>query len=63
MDVDANDEDEDEEAKMARLMGFSSLTTTKGKHVPGNKEAGTVDVVKVRTWRQYMNRQACARFV
>ena len=57
MDVDPNVEDEDEEAKMARMMGFSALTTTKGKHVSGNDEAGTVDVVKVRTWRQYMNRR------
>jgi hypothetical protein len=63
MDVDSNVDDEDEEAKMARLMGFSSLTTTKGKHVAGNNEAGTVDVVKVRTWRQYMNRQAQAQFI
>ncbi|KAI9610502.1 hypothetical protein H4Q26_006644 [Puccinia striiformis f. sp. tritici PST-130] len=62
MDVDPNVEDEDEEAKMARMMGFSALTTTKGKHVSGNDEAGTVDVVKVRTWRQYMNRQASIQF-
>jgi hypothetical protein len=39
------------------------LATTKGKHVAGNNEAGTVDVVKVRTWRQYMNRQACVQFL
>ncbi|EGG00411.1 uncharacterized protein MELLADRAFT_93251 [Melampsora larici-populina 98AG31] len=55
--VDEDEDEEDEEAKMARLMGFSSLSTTKGKHVNGNSEAGTVDVVKVRTWRQYMNRR------
>ncbi|KAI8449172.1 hypothetical protein BY996DRAFT_4562759, partial [Phakopsora pachyrhizi] len=50
-------DDDDEEAQMARMMGFSTLKSTKGKHVAGNNEAGAVDVVKVRTWRQYMNRR------
>jgi hypothetical protein len=28
-----------------------------GKHVTGNQE-GSVDIKKIRTWRQYMNRYA-----
>ena len=32
-----------------------------GKHVDGNQEGG-VDIKKMRTWRQYMNRCAMLRF-
>lgn len=32
-----------------------SLTCPQGKHVEGNQE-GSIDVKKIRTWRQYMNR-------
>ncbi|KNE89571.1 hypothetical protein PSTG_16969 [Puccinia striiformis f. sp. tritici PST-78] len=53
MDADPNVEDDHEEAKMA-----FPLTTTKAKHVSWNNEAGTVDMVKVSTCRQCMNRQA-----
>ncbi|TCD68893.1 hypothetical protein EIP91_009443 [Steccherinum ochraceum] len=45
----------DDEAMMA-MMGMSGFGSTKGKHVEGNQE-GSVDVKKMRTWRQYMNRR------
>ena len=32
-----------------------------GKHVDGNQEGG-VDIKKMRTWRQYMNRYVVLRF-
>ncbi|KAI6005739.1 hypothetical protein EDD15DRAFT_2154799 [Pisolithus albus] len=44
----------DEEAMMA-VMGLSGFGSTKGKHVEGNQE-GSVNIKKIRTWRQYMNR-------
>ncbi|CCM02403.1 uncharacterized protein FIBRA_04501 [Fibroporia radiculosa] len=47
---------DDDEAMMA-MMGLSGFGTTKGKHVEGNQE-GNVQVKKMRTWRQYMNRCA-----
>ncbi|OCH94956.1 hypothetical protein OBBRIDRAFT_816825 [Obba rivulosa] len=48
----------DDEAAMMAMMGLpaSGFGTTKGKHVEGNQE-GAVDVKKMRTWRQYMNRR------
>lgn len=45
----------DEEAMMA-TMGLSGFGSTKGKHVEGNQE-GSVNIKKIRTWRQYMNRR------
>lgn len=45
----------DEEGMMA-AMGLTGFGTTKGKHVEGNQE-GFVDIKKIRTWRQYMNRR------
>ncbi|KAG2158341.1 uncharacterized protein EDB93DRAFT_1120950 [Suillus bovinus] len=45
----------DEEAMMA-AMGLTGFGTTKGKHVEGNQE-GSVNIKKIRTWRQYMNRR------
>lgn len=45
----------DEEGMMA-AMGLKGFGTTKGKHVEGNQE-GFVDIKKIRTWRQYMNRR------
>lgn len=45
-----------EEEAMAKVMGFSSFDTTKGKQVPGN-QVGAVKVVKKRRYRQYMNRK------
>lgn len=51
----ASKAEEDAEA-MAKVMGFSSFDTTKGKQVAGNK-VGAVKVVKKRRYRQYMNRK------
>ncbi|KAL1735178.1 hypothetical protein EV714DRAFT_243973, partial [Schizophyllum commune] len=48
-------EEMDEEAAMMQMMGLSGFGTTKNKHVEGNQE-GAVDIKKMRTWRQYMNR-------
>lgn len=50
-------EDEDEEAAMMRLMGFSGFDSTSGKEVEGNAAAGTVKVKSKRQARQYMNRR------
>lgn len=47
---------DEESEKMARMMGFSSFDTTKGKMVPGN-QVGSVHVVKKIRYRQYMNRK------
>lgn len=71
MDV-ANDED-DAMAAMMGLNGFGStkvaslhfiprmfklmMTSRQGKQVTGNQDGG-VNIKKVRTWRQYMNRYA-----
>ncbi|KAF8911077.1 hypothetical protein CPB84DRAFT_1763301 [Gymnopilus junonius] len=52
MDDDMNDED----AAMMGMMGMNGFGTTKGKHVVGN-QIGAVNIKKVRTWRQYMNRR------
>ena len=50
-------EDEDEEAAMMRLMGFSGFDSTSGKEVEGNAAAGAVKVKSTRQARQYMNRR------
>lgn len=57
------EEEESEEAMMARMMGFSALGSTHGRHVSGNQELGAVSVQKPRTWRQYMNRCEYPRLV
>jgi U4/U6.U5 tri-snRNP-associated protein 3 len=44
------------DAEMTALMGMNGFGTTKGKPVEGNQE-GSVNVKKMRTWRQYMNRR------
>jgi len=41
---------------MMTVMGLAGFGSTKGKHVEGNQE-GVVNVKKMRTWRQYMNRR------
>lgn len=46
----------EEQELMAKLMGFSSFDSTKGKMVPGN-QVGSVHVVRKRRYRQYMNRK------
>ncbi|KAI9571291.1 hypothetical protein HD554DRAFT_161479 [Boletus coccyginus] len=45
-----------EDESMMAMMGLTGFGSTKGKHVDGNQE-GTVNVKKMRTWRQYMNRR------
>jgi U4/U6.U5 tri-snRNP-associated protein 3 len=44
---------EEEDPQLAKLMGFSRFSTTKGKK---HEDYGAVDVVKKRSYRQYMNR-------
>ncbi|KAJ8454625.1 hypothetical protein ONZ45_g19234 [Pleurotus djamor] len=46
----------DDDAAMMAMMGMAGFGSTKGKHVEGNQEGG-VNVKKIRTWRQYMNRR------
>jgi len=46
----------DDDAAMASIMGLNGFGTTKGKQVVGNQE-GSVNIKKIRTWRQYMNRR------
>ncbi|KAI0807527.1 hypothetical protein C8Q74DRAFT_71616 [Fomes fomentarius] len=53
---EAMDATNDDDAAMMAMMGMTGFGTTKGKHVEGNQE-GSVDVKKMRTWRQYMNRR------
>ncbi|KAK9353659.1 hypothetical protein V1523DRAFT_410493 [Lipomyces doorenjongii] len=52
----ANDSDEDETVRMAKLMGFAGFGTTKQKRVVGNN-VGAVAKEKVPQYRQYMNRE------
>ena len=49
-------EGEDEEATMARVMGFKDFRTTKNTKVPGNDKNYAVSKVKKAEYRQYMNR-------
>lgn len=49
-------EDDDEETKMMKLMGFGGFDTTKNKHVPGT-DASAANVRKPLKYRQYMNRR------
>ncbi|KAF9009397.1 hypothetical protein BDQ17DRAFT_1348020 [Cyathus striatus] len=53
---EAMDEIDDDSAAMMAMMGVGGFGSTKGKHVTGNQE-GAVNVKKMRTWRQYMNRR------
>ena len=54
-ETSANMQD-NEEALMQQMLGFSSFDTTKGKAV-ADKPDGCVDIVKRQTYRQYMNRK------
>lgn len=45
-----------EEQEMIRIMGFGDFNSTKGKRVDNN-DAGEVQVVLKRKYRQYMNRK------
>lgn len=49
-------EDDDEETKMMKMMGFGGFETTKNKHVPGTDVSGA-NVKKPLKYRQYMNRR------
>lgn len=55
-EVENNDEDEDEETKMMKLMGFGSFDTTKEKKVAGADVSGA-KIHKPIKYRQYMNRR------
>ncbi|GBE81923.1 hypothetical protein BKA93DRAFT_514389 [Sparassis latifolia] len=46
----------DDDVAMMAMLGMSGFGSTKGKHVEGNQE-GSVQIKKMRTWRQYMNRR------
>jgi len=45
--------EEEEDPPISKLMGFSRFSTTKGKK---HEDYGAVDLIKKRTYRQYMNR-------
>jgi len=45
--------EEEEDPPISKLMGFSRFSTTKGKK---HEDYGAVDLIKTRTYRQYMNR-------
>ncbi|TKA65531.1 hypothetical protein B0A55_10778 [Friedmanniomyces simplex] len=49
-------EGEDEEALIARIMGFQKFRSTKNTKVPGNERNYAVSKVKKAEYRQYMNR-------
>lgn len=49
-------EDEDDEARMQRIMGFKAFKTTKNTKVPGNDRNYGVAKTKKVEYRQYMNR-------
>ena len=51
MDIDEDDED----AKLRRIMGFVAFATTQNTKVPGNQIYG-VRKEKKTVYRQYMNR-------
>jgi len=53
LEDDTNLEDE----QMAKLMGFSSFDSTKGKHTDGSCNASGTHKVPKRKYRQYMNRR------
>lgn len=55
-DGEAMDDTNDDDAAMMALMGLSNFGSTKGQPVVGNQE-GAVNIKKLRTWRQYMNRR------
>jgi len=55
--IEVMDEDEDdEEAAMRRVMGFAKFRSTKNTKVPGNDKLYGVRKEKQTQYRQYMNR-------
>jgi len=55
--MDLDNEELDDEEKMARVMGFRKFGTTKETKVPGNEFNYAVRKEKMTKYRQYMNRQ------
>lgn len=55
--AEENVELEEDEALMAKMMGFATFNTTKGKHVQGSCNASAVKIRKPKKYRQYMNRR------
>jgi U4/U6.U5 tri-snRNP-associated protein 3 len=51
------DSNENEQAKMMRMMGFSGFQTTAGKKKPTDADTSGARVIKQQRYRQYMNRQ------
>lgn len=51
-----NGEEDDEETKMMKLMGFGGFDTTKNKKVAGTDVSGA-KIRKPIKYRQYMNRR------
>ena len=45
--------EEEDDPSLSKLMGFSRFKSTKGKK---HEDYGAVDLIKKRTYRQYMNR-------
>lgn len=54
--MDRLDDADDEDAAMAKMMGFSKFRSTKNTKVPGNDKNYGVRKVKKTEYRQYMNR-------
>jgi U4/U6.U5 tri-snRNP-associated protein 3 len=56
IEQDGDGEEDDEETKMMKLMGFGGFDTTKNKKVPGADVSGS-KIHKPIKYRQYMNRR------
>jgi len=60
IDLDSTPEEgedlSDSERQMQAMMGFGGFDSTKNKGVEGNQTGGA-NLIKQRTWRQYMNRR------
>jgi U4/U6.U5 tri-snRNP-associated protein 3 len=54
--MDVDDDEGDEDAKLRRMMGFTTFKTTQNMKVPGNQIYGVRKEKKI-VYRQYMNRQ------
>lgn len=55
-DMDVGEEEDETEAQMRKLMGFSNFRSTKNTKVPGNDKLYAVRKEKKTEYRQYMNR-------
>ena len=54
--MDGDDEDDDPDVQMRRMMGFGNFRSTKNTKVPGNDKNYGVRKEKKTEYRQYMNR-------